>query len=146
MPVKSPLYVNDFFAWSREQAELLRTGRLDDADIERIADEIESLGRAEKGELVGALRLLLVHLLGWRCQPGKRSPSRQARVGVLRKRVADRLEANPSLKSILQEALIFAYRDVPHEAVAETGLAASTFPKACPWTAEQVLDSRLWPE
>ena len=144
--MKSPLYDVDFFAWSREQAELLRAGRLDEADIERLADEIESLGRAEKGELIGALRLLLLHLLGWRYQPGKRGPSRQARIGVLRKRVDDRLDSNPSLKSVLHEALTFAYRDVPHEAVAETGLAASTFPQTCPWTAEQVLDGRFWPE
>ena len=60
--------------------------------------------------------------------------------------MADHLEDNPSLKSVLPEALAFAYRDVPHEAVAETDSAASTFPDACPWTAEQMFDERFWPE
>ena len=31
------------------------------------------------------------------------------------------------------------------EAVAETGLAGATFPAACPWTFEQVLDGGSWP-
>jgi hypothetical protein len=146
MPVKSPLYDNDFFAWSREQAKLLRAGRIDEADIERIADEIESLGSAEKGELIGALRLLLLHLLRWRYQPGKRGPSWEARIRVLRDRVDHHLSDNPSLKTVLPEALAVAYRDARHEAVAETGLAQSTFPQTCPWTAEEVLDEGFWPE
>jgi hypothetical protein len=48
MSVKSLLYERDFFAWSRQQAELLRAGKLADADIEHIAEEIDSMGRTEK--------------------------------------------------------------------------------------------------
>jgi hypothetical protein len=39
MPVKSPLYESDFYAWSREQVELLRAGTLAKADIEHIAEK-----------------------------------------------------------------------------------------------------------
>jgi Domain of unknown function DUF29 len=145
MPVKSPLYDRDFFAWSREQVELLRAGKLDEADIERIADEIESLGRTEKGELIGALRLLLLHLLKWRHQPSRRGPSWQARIRVLRNRVEDHLGDNPSLKSLLPEALAAAYRDAPLDAVAETGLPRTTFSETCPWTLDEVLSGRFWP-
>jgi len=35
MAVKSALYDRDFFAWSRMQAELLRSGRPGEADIEQ---------------------------------------------------------------------------------------------------------------
>ena len=59
MPLKSPLYDRDFYAWSREQAELLRAGKLDRADIEHIAEEIDSMGRTEKRELVNRLSVLL---------------------------------------------------------------------------------------
>jgi hypothetical protein len=145
MPVKISLYDRDFFAWSCEQAELLRAGKLDEADIEHIADEIESLGRTEKGELIGALRLLLLHLLKWRHQKGKRGPNSEARIAVLRNRVEDHLGVNPSLKALLPEALAFAYREAPLEAAAETGLAKSTFPEICPWTVEEVLDKGFWP-
>ncbi len=57
------LYDRDVCAWTREQARLLREGRLGDADIENIAEEIESMGRGEKRELVNRLRVLLTHLL-----------------------------------------------------------------------------------
>ena len=52
-------YDRDFYAWANEQAALLRTGQLGQADIANIAEEIESLGRTEKRELVGRLTVLL---------------------------------------------------------------------------------------
>jgi Domain of unknown function DUF29 len=74
-PAKSPLYDRDFFAWSRQQAELLRAGKLAEADIEHIAEEIDSTGRTEKRELINRLSVLLLHLLKWRYRREKRSPS-----------------------------------------------------------------------
>ena len=65
MSAKSLLYERDFFAWSRQQAELLRAGKLADADIDHIAEEIDSMGRTEKRELVSRLSVLLLHLLKW---------------------------------------------------------------------------------
>ena len=59
----STLYDQDFYAWANEQAKLLRTGKLSEADIEHIAEEIESMGRTEKRELVSRLAVLLLHLL-----------------------------------------------------------------------------------
>ena len=46
-----PLYDQDFYAWANEQAGLLRAGRLSEADIEHIAEEIESMGKSEKFRL-----------------------------------------------------------------------------------------------
>ena len=45
------LYERDFYAWANEQAALLRSGNLSAADIENIAEEIESMGKSEKREL-----------------------------------------------------------------------------------------------
>jgi len=59
--VKTSLYDRDFYAWANEQAALLRAGRLTEADIENIAEEIESMGRREKRELVSRLTVLLLH-------------------------------------------------------------------------------------
>ena len=134
-----------FFRWSLEQAKLLRAGKLVRADIEHIAEEIESLGRAEKRELISHLSVLLLHLLKWRYQPEKRSPSREASIRVQRNRLADHLDDNPSLKPLLPQALASAYRDAALEAVAETWLAGSTFPETCPWSVEQALDGAFWP-
>jgi hypothetical protein len=146
MPVKSPLYDSDFYAWSREQAELLRAGRLAEADIEHIAEEIDSMGRAEKRELVSRLTVLLLQLLKWRNRPGKRGPSWEASIANQRDDIADHLDDNPSLKPLLPKALATSYQKVWREAVGETGLPAATFPEACPWMAEQVLDDGFWPD
>jgi hypothetical protein len=145
MPVKSSLYDNDFFAWSLEQAELLRAGKLAEDDVEHIAEEIESMGRTEKRELISRLSILLLHMLKWRYQPDKRSPSWEASIRVRRNRLADHLDDNPSLKPLASQALASAYRDAALEAVAETGLPGSTFPDKCPWAVEQVLDGGFWP-
>jgi hypothetical protein len=57
------LYDVDFFAWANEQAALLRSGRVSDADVLNIAEEIESTGKSENKELVSRLTVLLLHLL-----------------------------------------------------------------------------------
>ncbi len=95
MPAKSPLYDRDFFAWSREQAELLRAGKLEQADIEHIAEEIDSMGRTEKRELISRLSVLLLHLLKWRYQSEKRGPSWEASIRVQRNRLAEHLGRQP---------------------------------------------------
>ena len=146
MTRKSPLYDEDFYAWSNEQAALLRAGRLEQADIAHIAWEIESMGRTEKRELVGRLTVLLLHLLEWRFQPGRRTEGREASIRVQRNRLADHLDDNPSLRPLLPAALAAAYRDAALEAVAETGLPGATFPATCPRRVEDVTDAGFWPE
>jgi hypothetical protein len=145
MPAKSPLYDRDFYAWSQEQADLLRAGKLAQADIEHIAEEIDSMGRTEKRELISRLTVLLLHLLKWRYQPRKRGPSWEASIANQRDDIADHLDDNPSLRPLLPHALASAYRKAFREAVAETGLPGATFPETCPWTVTQVLDGGFWP-
>jgi Domain of unknown function DUF29 len=145
MPAKSPLYENDFYAWSTQQAQLLRAGKLQHADIEHIAEEIDSMGRTEKRELISRLAVLLLHLLKWNFQTAKRGASWEASIRVQRNRLADHLDDNPSLKPLLPQALRAAYRDSVLETIAETGLPAATFPETCPWSAEQALDAGFWP-
>src|SRR5271170_651858 len=98
MPGKSALYDRDFFAWSREQADLLRAGKLTEADILHIAEEIESMGRTEKRELVSRLTVILLHCLKWQYQPPHRGPSRRLSIANARDDLADHLADNPNLK------------------------------------------------
>ena len=46
--MKSATCATDFYARAHEEAALLRSGRLTEADIADIAEEIETLGRAER--------------------------------------------------------------------------------------------------
>ena len=75
------LYERDFYAWANEQAALLRSGNLSAADIEHIAEEIESMGKTEKREPVSRLSVLLLHLLKWQFEPERRGSSWMQRIG-----------------------------------------------------------------
>ena len=102
MMSRRSLHDSDFYAWTLEQAALLRARRVGEADLEAIAEEIESMGKTEKRELVSRLTVLLLHLLKWQASavrigasPGAcRSPTRATRSSIM-------LEDNPSLKAIL---------------------------------------------
>ncbi|MBF0333316.1 MAG: DUF29 domain-containing protein [Alphaproteobacteria bacterium] len=142
---KSNLYERDFFAWANEQAALLRAGNLSAADIGHIAEEIESMGRTEKRELVSRLTVLLSHLLEWRYQPSRRGASWYASITNTRRDLADHLDDNPSLKAMLGAAIAKAYGRAILEAAAETGLDRETFPATCPWGFERVMGETFWP-
>jgi len=139
-------YETDFYGWANEQAALLRSGRLSAADIEHIAEEIESMGKSEKGELISRLTVLLTHLLRWRYQPAGRSSSWSATIKVQRHGLARHLDDNPSLKPLLPKALEDAYQDALIVAADETKLGESAFPSVCDWTPATVLDPEFWPE
>jgi hypothetical protein len=139
------LYDQDFYAWANTQAALLRAGNLDAADIENIAEEIESMGRSEKRELVNRLTVLLLHLLKWQYQPVRRGASWRASIRIQRRDLAEHLIDNPSLKSKLPEAIIRSYGNAVIEASAETGHSEDTFPSSCPWSFGQIIDAEFWP-
>jgi hypothetical protein len=143
---QSALYDRDFYAWANEQAALLRAGKLTQADIEHIAEEIESMGKTEKRELISRLTILLLHLLKWRFQPTLRGKSWRLSIEEQRIQLALHLADNPSLKAILAPAIADSYRLARIGAERETGLAAATFTIECPWSFDQMMDSNFWPE
>lgn len=142
----SDLYDSDFYAWAKQQAALLRAGELQRADIAHIAEEIESMGRAEKRELVSRLTVLLLHLLKWRHQPLGRGNSWRLSIANSRDEIVDHLADNPSLKSLLDDAVTSAYRYARRKAAVETNLSEETFPPSIPWSFEEIMDEGFWPE
>ena len=139
-------YESDLYAWAMEQAALLRSGRLAEADVANIAEEIESLGRSEKSELVNRVAVLLLHLLKWRFQPSHRGNSWRLTIVEQRNSISEHLGDNPSLRATLPEAMARAYRRAHILAQRETGLSAAAFPSSCPWTPEQALDDAFLPD
>jgi len=139
-------YEVDFYAWANEQAALLRAGRLGTADIDNIAEELESMGRSQKNELISRLTVLLTHLLKWQFQPTRKSRSWTSTVIIQRVEIARYLRGNPSLKTGLEEAVEDAYDGAIKIAAGETRLPKSTFPVVCLWTWDQIMDEEFWPE
>lgn len=132
-PRAAPLYERDLYAWSLEQARLLREGRLTEIDAENIAEEILDVGHSEYDKLESALRVLLMHMLKWDYQPERRSGSWEATIAVQRRHALRQLQNNPSLQSRREEAVQSAYEDARELAAGETELGLEAFPQACPY-------------
>jgi hypothetical protein len=139
-------YETDIIAWANEQAELLRSGRLSELDIDHLAEEIEDVGKSEQRELASRLALLLAQLLKWHYQPGRRGSSWQRTIKEQRRAIAAHIAGTPSLKAALANPTWIegVWADALARAVDETGL--DLFPDDCPWTTEQVLSQAFLPD
>jgi hypothetical protein len=140
------LHEQDFYAWTTQQAALLRAGRLAEADIEHIAEELEDMGKSEKRSLEGHLTVLLAHLLKWRYQPERRGNSWRLTIIEHRGRIEEAIMDSPSLKPTLSDTLLRAYRYARIRAARETGRPLGFFPEHCPFELPQALDEKFWPE
>ena len=141
-----PEYDADFYGWANEQAGLLRAGRLSALDVANIAEEIESMGRSEKRELVNRLAVLLQHMLKWQAQPHLRGSSWALTMQEQRRRLRSHLADNPSLRAKLPEAFGEGFELGLIAAQRETGLQRPAFPAINPWTVELALEEGYYPE
>lgn len=146
MPRNAVLYDEDFFAWTEEQARILRGREFSDLDIENLAEEIEDMGKSIRRELRNRLAVLTMHLLKWQYQPAHRSRSWSGTINEQRKQVADLLAESPSLKPVLARDLVRIYKSAVNQAVGETGFRETTFPADCPFTPDQILAEDFLPE
>lgn len=141
------LYEQDIFLWTVRNAELLRAGRLEEADLEHIAEEIEDMGISQERTLSNRLHVLLTHLLKMQAEPQSRARQGwKASVATQRYHIRRLLKRAPSLKSQVAEEVTEGYKVAVGEAAAGTGLPESGFPKTCPFTVEQILDEEFFPE
>lgn len=134
------VYEKDFYGWTKEQAMLLRDHNFTQLDVDHLIEEIESMGRSERRQLVNRLEVLIMHLLKWQYQPELRGRSWELTILEQRRRITKLLNNNPSLQPELPAALTEAYEDAAFGAMRETGLLLTTFPESCPYTLAQVMD------
>lgn len=137
------LYNQDRYAWSQEQARLLRAGRLPEIDAENIAEEILDLGSNEYDKLESALRVLLSHMLKWDHQPERRSRSWENTIDEQRHRAERQLRKNPSLKSELGEAVEEAFGSARREASTEMDRDLHSLPVDCPYDWEAIMNRQF---
>jgi len=146
MPRNSVAYDDDFFAWTQEQARLLRGGAFSEIDVANTAEELEDMGRSVRNEFKNRLAVLLMHLLKWQYQPLFRSRSWSSTLCEQRGQIKELLDESPSLRPVLTGNLSAVYARALLKAVGETGFAESTFPTDCPYTPEQILNEDFLPE
>jgi hypothetical protein len=145
MPRNAAAYDEDFYAWTLEQARLLRAGEFSQLDIDNIAEELESIGRSDKREVDSRLEVLLMHLLKWQVQVKFRSPGWSGTIREKRRRIAKLVRESPSLRPVIPQLISEAYVEGREKAARETGLLETTFPAECPFTLEQILAEDFLP-
>ena len=141
----SDLYESDFHGWATLQAQLLREGRVTEADLHNLAEEINDLAGNRRKELRNRLTVLLMHLLKWQYQPGLRSRSWKLTIDEQRSEATELLDENPSLRPALLASIERGYHYALIRAERETGLPQTSFPATCPYASEQVLDLTFFP-
>lgn len=139
-------YEKDFYAWTAANALLMKEGKMDELDIENLIEEIESMGRSEKWELINRLAVLISHLLKWQHQTSLRGRSWELTIKEQRRRIDYHLKENPSLKGKMDEFLKESYQLALIKAEKETGLNESTFPQECPYDFQKIIDDEFYPE
>jgi hypothetical protein len=140
------LYEEDFSLWACRNAQLLREGRVAEADLAHIAEEIEDLGEEREHSLASQIRRLLLHLLKYQFQPERRSRSWRGTIVNARVEIEWIFEHSPSLRSRAEGVIEGEYLRAAKQAAAETGLPREGFSASCPYTFEQIVDDNFLPE
>jgi len=135
------LYDTDFAEWSRQTAEMLRAGRLEELDLENVAEEIESLGKSEHAAVRCQIKRLLMHKVKQMIQPERDGTSWCLSIADARQTILDHIEDSPSLRKYLRDNLQRFYQDSVRLALIETeqAAAAEQVPKKCPWALDLLL-------
>jgi hypothetical protein len=147
-----PRYDDDYYAWTQYQASVLRTMRRADnrLDRERVAEEIEELGKSERDTVRSQVRRIIEHLLKLEYSPAV-DPRFDWIASIVEARQALTDKVTATLQRDVEAMLPRLYAD-GHE-LAQIGLqkfgenaAAENLPGACPYTFEQIRQRGWYPD
>jgi len=141
----SALYEQDFVEWTKQNSKLLRRGCFAEVDVEHIAEEIEDMGKEQKHSLERQIIRLMLHLLKYEFQPGKRSRSWLVSMASARIEITRLLRENPSLKRLARQLPAKVYPQAVKLAALQTGLGKKSFPAECPYHFEQIMNEDFPP-
>jgi len=139
-------YDKDFYAWLMKNAMLIRNKQFTEIDTEYIAEELESMGKREKRELLSRLTVLISHLLKWKFQSIKRSRSWKNTILTQQIDIKELIDESPSLRYEIENKIMIAYEKAKLSAESETGINKNKFPKQCPFSLEKMLEVDFFPE
>jgi hypothetical protein len=139
-------YADSWVDWLETQAKYLRERNFNALDVDNLAEELDSLARADQRALRSQLRRLLVHLLKWKYQQSKRAKSWTSSISSARDQIEELLEENPSFENRIDALVKLEYPRAVREASRETKIGKSRFPEECPFTVDQLRDPEFLPE
>jgi hypothetical protein len=132
------LYETDETAWLETTAELIRTGRLSDVELNTLAEYLTDMAKRDRREVFSRLVTLLSHLLKWEYQADCRAGSWRGTILEQQRELRQLLESG-TLRNHANAVFLDAYADARKQAAAETGLARTAFPDECTWDLDGAL-------
>ncbi|MFL5333363.1 MAG: DUF29 domain-containing protein [Geminicoccaceae bacterium] len=153
MAEAAKLYDEDFYQWTRNQADALRrlagerwNGPL---DLEHLAEEVEDLGKSQLLTVRSQVERVLEHLLKLEYSPAA-DPRRGWLLSVLNARGHIRDHMTAAIRNEIEPAITAVYARARRRTMVslkehgELDLA-DLLPKQCPYTFAQVLDEDWFP-
>lgn len=146
-------YEQDFNMWIHQQIQLLKSGCLQQLDVEHLIIELEEMSKSDLRALESRLLILIAHLLKWQFQlttlttqwQGFEGKSWRNTIIEQRAQLRHLLKKVPSLKREFSNAINEVYAEAVAVAEKETQLSNTIFPATCPYTMEQLLDDNFYP-
>ena len=135
------LFELDETAWLEATAELIRHGRLQEIELNNLAEYLTDMAKRDRREVFSRLVVLLAHLLKWEYQPDRRVGSWQSTILEQQRELRQLLESG-TLRNHAAAMFADAYKDARKQAAAEAGLTRTTFPDECPWDLVGILVDR----
>ena len=139
------LYEEDFLLWSEDTAAKLKARDFEHLDLENLIEEVESLGRSERRELLNRLTRLLEHLLKRLYVPSKWDYNGwELTIRNQRIAIKNLLKDSPSLKSTWESNIDYAWRDALK--CVEEDYPKVNFPDGFPYATDvkSVLNEKYW--
>jgi Domain of unknown function DUF29 len=137
------LYEQDFYAWSRRQAELLRLKRFTDLDLAHLIEEVEDLGETVYRSVRSRVRTIIEHLL--KLEHSAASEPKRAWRETIRTQRADLDEdLSAALRPRIEAGLPRFYAKARRDAAAALRdygepAAADALPGHCPYSLDQII-------
>jgi hypothetical protein len=135
------LYEVDETGWLEKTAQLLRLARINEVELDILAEYLTDMAKRDRREVFSRLAVLLCHLLKWEYQPDRRSGSWQGAILEQQRELRQLLESS-TLRNHAMAVFAEAYVDARKQAAAETGLARAAFPDKSPWNLDNALADR----
>lgn len=142
------LYDEDLYAWTRQQASLLRSRRFGALDLEHLIEAVEAWADVQREAVLSNARVVIEHLLKLAHSPAD-DPRNGWRATVREHRARLELQLTPRLRQALHDDLerIWAIaRRNAEGALRDHGeqAAADALPTTCPYTLDQIT-ADWWP-
>jgi len=123
--VTATLYEVDETAWLEATADLIRSGRLSEVELNTLAEYLTDMAKRDRREVCSRLVVLLAHLLKWEYQPDHRSGPWRGTIPEQQRELRQLLESGV-LRNHATAVFADAYADARKSVVVETFVIATS--------------------